>query len=289
MYHPLGGTFKYSIMQIISMPSPITDSVKQKVFLWIILLLLADTLILSIPFHLFFQNYYPLQLSKQVGGIFHGFLRISMCIFFMHKLSVLSQVNFHPFKVSSPQYLLIPFIFPMVLALPSILNIQSSDLLIDSLWITCLAILLMAMAEEILMRGIVLSLLLKKFGDGSFMKSVLISAALFSLMHLINLYRWNYANVLIQMIIAFYFGVFFGALMLKTKNLLYIGLIHGVVNIFFNLNEVLRKPSTPQYVDTWQEIAKAILTTAIIFSPLFIIGSVIVRRTQKVRKFQIRE
>ena len=250
------------------------------------MILLADTLILFIPFHLFFQNYYPLQLSKEIGGIFHGFLRISLCLFFMRKLSLLSQVKFHPFKVSAPQYLLIPFIFPMVLALPAMLNIQSRDLLIDSLWITCLAILLMAMAEEILIRGFVLSLLLKKFGEGSFMKSVLISAALFSLMHLINLYRWNFASVVIQMIIAFYFGVFFGALMLKTKNLLYIGLIHGVVNIFFNLNEVLRKPSTPKYVDSWQEILKAVLSMALIMSPLFIIGFLMIRRMQRLNKNQ---
>ena len=274
-------------MQLITMSSLISGSDKQKTFRWIFVILLADTLILSIPFHLFFHNYYPLQLSKEIGGIIHGIFRISLCIFLLQKLSLLSQVNFHPVKVSSPQYLLIPFVFPMVLALPSILNIHSSDLLIDSLWISCLAFLLMAMAEEVLMRGIVLSLLLKKFGTGSFMKSVLISAALFSLMHLINLYRWNFINVLIQMIVAFYFGVFFGALMLKTKNLFYLGLIHGLVNIFFNLDAILRKPSTTKYVDTWQDILKAILTTAIILCPLFIIGLIIVRKMQKAVKMKL--
>ena len=71
--------------------------------------------------------------------------------------------------------------------------------------------------------------------------------------------------------------------MLKTKNLLYLGLIHGMINIFFDLDAVLRKQVTPKYVDDWQGIIKSILTTAIILSPLLIIGIVIIKKMQAKR------
>jgi uncharacterized protein len=276
--------FKIYLMRIISLSTSSSQTEKQKIPVWILFILLADTLILCIPFHILFQKLYPLQQAKEIGGIIHGLIRIALCTVFLKKINMLGSVNFHPNKVSFPLYLLIPFIFPMVLAIPSLLKVHIHDFLIDSIWVSILSIILMALAEEFLIRGVVLSLLIKRLGERNLIKSVILSALLFSILHLINLYRWNMASVFIQMIIAFYFGVFFGALMLKTKNILFLGLIHGMINIFFNLDSVLRKPSIPKYVDTWQEIFKAILSMGIIMSPLFIIGFVIIRKMQRAQK-----
>ena len=147
--------------------------------------------------------------------------------------------------------------------------------------VACLSLFLMAAAEEFLIRGLILSAFLKKYGAQNMIRAVLVSAILFSVMHLVNLFRMNMAEVFIQMIIAFFFGVFFGALMMKTKNLFYLSIIHGIINICFSLDAVLRKTSVKKTVDSWQEILAAIGTTTLILSPLFIIGFLILRNMKK--------
>ena len=256
---------------------------KSRILSCITIVLLTDLLILCIPFHWAFKVFFAEKESKELAYIIQGSLRICLGIYFMNQLMLSARHRFNPFRVSSPLTLLIPFIYPMILTLPAILKIQASDLS-PALWLPCLAFLSMAMAEEVLIRGLVLSLLLKKFGEHAILRSVIISSLVFAFLHLVNLYRMNWIDVLIQVIISFSFGVFFGALMMKTKNLLYLGLNHGLINIFFNLDEVLRKPVTAKFVTDWQGILKAVVTTALVFSPLLIMGYVMMKKMEKRRR-----
>jgi uncharacterized protein len=264
-------------------------SVFDNVYVWLPLILIADLIILFIPFHLWLKDYFTFKTAKEIGGILQCGIRISLVIFFIKQLSLQRTFNFHSLKVSNPQFLLIPFVFPLLLAIPNFKGIGVNDFLFTSVLVTCFYILLMAAAEEFLMRGLVLSALLKKFGTQHLLKAVIISSLLFSLMHLINLYKDNLATVFVQLIFAFYFGVFFGAIMLKTRNLIFISFIHGIINICFDLDTVLNRTVQKKYAESWFEIFKSILTTSLILCPLFFIGYFIIRKMQKQEDNQLKQ
>lgn len=268
-------------MQLASKQTLLSQNFWKSVTLWLPAVLIADLVIVSLPLHYLFAKIYSLQTSKAIAYIIQSLFRITLAVFFAGKLGLLRYVNFHPLQIARPFYLLIPFVFPGVIIAPSLLSTHYSDFLSSSILITCLAYFFMALSEEVLIRGLVLSAFVKKFKEGNVIKAVLLSALVFSLMHLINLFKYNYVIVLTQLIIAFYFGVFFGALMIKTGNVLYLGLIHGLINIFFNVDEVLGRTTAKKYVEGWLEIVKSIITTALVLSPLLIIGLIILRKHRK--------
>ncbi len=72
--------------------------------------------------------------------------------------------------------------------------------------------------EEVAFRGIILTLLLKKYSEK---KSIIVSSIFFGLMHLFNLLSGtNIIIVIIQVIYATFFGIVFGYMFVKTKSLL---------------------------------------------------------------------
>lgn len=90
--------------------------------------------------------------------------------------------------------------------------------------------LIAATAEEIVFRGYIYNLF-KKYRY-SFIDSLLISSALFSIIHLVNIFRFEDVwAVLNQLIFAFSLGMLFGSIYALTKNLLLMCLLHFFMNI----------------------------------------------------------
>ncbi|TFG27860.1 MAG: CPBP family intramembrane metalloprotease [Promethearchaeota archaeon] len=82
--------------------------------------------------------------------------------------------------------------------------------------------------EEVMFRGIILTLLAKKYSEK---KSVIISSILFGLMHLFNLLSGgNIIITVIQVIYATFFGIVFGYLFIKTKSLLPCIITHYLID-----------------------------------------------------------
>lgn len=82
--------------------------------------------------------------------------------------------------------------------------------------------------EEVAFRGIILTLLLKKYSEK---KSIILSSLFFGLMHLFNLFSGtNIVIVIIQVIYATFFGIVFGYMFVKTKSLLPSIITHYLVD-----------------------------------------------------------
>ncbi len=100
-----------------------------------------------------------------------------------------------------------------------------------------------AVFEEILFRGIFVYNLKKKYDSP--VTIMLISALVFSLVHLTNIIGMDLMSLLIQLIMAFVAGVVFGAIYLKTEDLVSIIIAHFAIDvtsgIFYGGN------STPLY------------------------------------------
>jgi membrane protease YdiL (CAAX protease family) len=82
--------------------------------------------------------------------------------------------------------------------------------------------------EEVAFRGIILTLLMKKYSEK---KSIIVSSILFGLMHLFNLISGaNIIIVVIQVIYATFFGIVFGYMFVKTKSLLPCIITHYLID-----------------------------------------------------------
>ena len=141
--------------------------------------------------------------------------------------------------------------------------------------------MLKGMAEEYAFRGLLLSYLIKKLNPKkSLFKIICLSAIFFALMHMINISRYGIIDVINQVIAAFFFGVFFGSLLLRTNNLFILGIIHGLINFVFQFRAVVKNniPEERKYINTFSDVIVVILRYSLVFLPLFFIGFYLIRR-----------
>ena len=99
-------------------------------------------------------------------------------------------------------------------------------------------------------------------------------------MHVINITRYGIIDVINQVIASFFFGVFFGSLLLRTNNVFILGIIHGLINFVFQVRAIVKSniPEEPKYLYTFSDIIVAILRYSLVFLPLFFIGFYLIRR-----------
>lgn len=86
-----------------------------------------------------------------------------------------------------------------------------------------------AVFEEVLFRGIFISNLKKKFDSPTAI--VLISAIVFSLVHLTNMGGMDMASLLLQLIMALVVGIVFGAIYLYTEDLVSVIVAHFAIDV----------------------------------------------------------
>lgn len=104
----------------------------------------------------------------------------------------------------------------------------------DLIWLFLLKCLSVALMEELFFRALLLPFLREKFRKykGGFYLSVLLSAALFSLMHLINLfYGAPFGAIALQIGYTFLLGIMFGVMFCITKNVWLCVIVHTIFDI----------------------------------------------------------
>ncbi len=96
--------------------------------------------------------------------------------------------------------------------------------------IYCAAI---ALWEEFLCRGIILTNMLKKWGNSKrgLAKAVILSAFIFGGAHIITGVNGNWTNTGIQIVYASFMGLLFGAIYIKTKSLASTVVLHFILNL----------------------------------------------------------
>lgn len=123
-----------------------------------------------------------------------------------------------------------------------------------------------AVFEEILFRGIFISNLKKKFDSPTAI--VLISAVVFSLVHLTNIGGMDVISLLLQVIMALVAGVVLGAIYLYTEDLASVILAHFAIDVLGGI--FCGGETTPYYFF-------AILAALLIFETVY--GFLLVRKT----------
>ena len=96
--------------------------------------------------------------------------------------------------------------------------------------IYCVAI---ALWEEFLCRGVILTNMLKKCGNAKngIIKSVILSAFIFGAAHVITGFGGDWTNTTIQIVYASFMGLLFGVIYIKTKSLASTIVLHFILNL----------------------------------------------------------
>ncbi len=100
--------------------------------------------------------------------------------------------------------------------------------------------------EELLLRGVILNTMIGKYGTTKkgVYKAVIFSALLFGAAHMLNLLKTPNmpVTILIQVVYASFFGVYFGAIYLRSKNIWAVIFLHSILDLSEILFEVLIQP-----------------------------------------------
>jgi len=89
--------------------------------------------------------------------------------------------------------------------------------------------------EEVVFRGIILIFLLQRFSSTKkgIYKAMILSSALFGLIHLVNIFSGaNIGNTILQIGYSFLMGMMWAVVYLKTRNIWYSVLLHATYNFF---------------------------------------------------------
>jgi membrane protease YdiL (CAAX protease family) len=141
--------------------------------------------------------------------------------------------------------------------------------------------------EEILFRGVVLTVMLQKWGNNKkgIYQSVIISNLIFGLVHIINFFmgRYSLLAAIVQTGYAQFVGVFFAACLLRNNSIWPVIFLHAVFNMCGNLNEVASGGNFDfgrVFQPTWGDA----LSSIIIMLPILIYGLFILRKVQVVNQ-----
>ena len=262
------------------------SAVKLKAFLFnnslafIGTLVILNFIVIKIPFDKLFINFLTVENSKNISRMLHGIIITICSIICIKKLSLDKFAGIKLLHLNRPLLLLIPIVYPMCLGIQNLFELDNADTKIITIIITFLAVIAKGMAEEVAFRGLLQSYLIYRFsGRWSITKIIFITATVFALMHIINITEYEYVDIINQVIAAFFFGVFFGAMMLKINNVFALGILHGCINFVFMADSIGENAveDNATYVYSTQEILSVITRYAVIFSPVFFIGLILLR------------
>jgi len=208
-------------------------------------------------------------------------------ILFMRKLQVLDEGDFKFKNVGKG--LLLGWLFFVLMIIIVLTNFSNrSEYIIKPEPLFLLIVILFpfstGLLEEVVFRGVVLKILLRKMGGTKkgIINAFIISAALFAIVHSVHLIWTNPIEVVGDLLFAIAGGMFLGAVYLRTKTLIAPILLHGLNNLS---SSIFLAFTSPEYT-AGEATPEDVITMAIIIIPIIIAAFVLLR---KVRPEEIAE
>ena len=249
-----------------------------------VLVILVSGLLTEIPFNLIFESWLdapaPELLKVTIGHTLLGLVLVWLLV----KLGMLKDARFtHP-RDWRAVWLVWPFLLFTLLNLDGLI---SGQLEIDTSWpgLIILFIFLnlsIGFAEEVMARGVVLNLLLRKWGDSrrGVYGAVLASALLFGTAHIFNLITGHLQPLaaLTQIGYSIAFGVVFAACFLRNNSIWPVIIMHAAVDFAGGLRHISLGGS--DQIPAANNTIEAAITSLIISLPLLLYGLFILRKVE---------
>lgn len=138
-------------------------------------------------------------------------------------------------------------------------------------------------SEELVFRGLLQSIFIQANNGNKLFLSVLIPSIIFGAMHLGDFKTENAASELSQFLYAIFFGVCFGAILIRTNKLIPLAIMHGLIDFVFGFSKIMGSESQETNIeatDLSSEIINAI-ASCIVILPLLIVGILVLKKVQK--------
>ena len=146
-----------------------------------------------------------------------------------------------------------------------------------------LSMLLIGVLEEFLCRGIILNLMLEKWGHtrGGIRKAVLLSSFIFGVTHLANLlvYPNSILSTIAQVFYSSFIGIYFACIYMRCKNLYAVAILHAFWNACMLLINILYLPAALETLSPPVDagVLDALVST-VIFLPFALLGFFLIRK-----------
>ncbi|GGG31183.1 hypothetical protein GCM10011344_35140 [Dokdonia pacifica] len=195
---------------------------------------------------------------------------------FIRKYQLQSLAGIRTGKVQHMWLLL----YPLYLILINILFMD--EIPTDNLWMNILVLLIYCISigysEELSLRGFMQSYLIKAYGHSKkgIVFSVFGAAFIFGVLHLFKFDKGMYGEVS-QVFFALFIGVLFGALLLRTKRLYPLIIIHALIDFFAKLDG-MGIPKTATEVTPQSSSLMSALITTLIVAPCLVFGIIMLRK-----------
>lgn len=194
-----------------------------------IFLFLAGVFFLrKIPVDWFGSNVTPFLSAYESRALFWSVIISLICIFISIKKNLLKYGGFIEPRLRNFWMFLIPVLYPGLAFVSGFENSCFANLY--ALVISIFLILVLAYFEEIVFRGFIQGYILKNYPGKTYGQVCLLSAAIFSGVHLTNLQYGEVTGVLQQVVYAFFTGLLFSVLLIRTNSVWMLGLTHAVLN-----------------------------------------------------------
>ena len=252
-------------------------------FVIIVITLILFKGILKLPINTTILETFDLsiQQSDNISRLLKNLVIIILAIYAIKKLKLLelSGLSKH-LKLQNKFLVLIP-LYLVLIGVFSLLGTDLSSIAAFDFILLSLAMLSVGFVEEFIFRGILQSLLLKKYSQrkNGILISIFLPAALFGGIHLFGLDMSNIAASIGQVVYAFFIGATFGAILLKTNKIVPLAIIHGLIDLVFTINTLLDDGAVAGELGQ-QNIGQAVGTTLLVL-PLFIAGLFIIRKISR--------
>ncbi len=243
---------------------------KKRHLLFCLLLTICFVSVAKIPIRLLLESSALQEYAEELNVLIKVIIFLFATHLLARKYNLLQLGGFKRPLSKNYWLLLLPFLYPGVWPLSTI----SSDCIqnFPYLFVTMAMLILHALAEEVVFRGVIQGYLLKNNINKSFHFIALTTSILFALSHLINLKEGNLPSVLNQMVYAFFMGMLFSALLLRTNNVWLLGIVHGLMNFIFTMcSDTAGTDPDTQGTATLLESLVSMATLSLFFSPILLI------------------
>lgn len=187
--------------------------------------------------------------AKLISGIFMRSLIVAISLWIIKKLGFIKYNELeNGIEFTNLSALAIPSIFILFSLMSNSQTFLSTNPLVLLLFLA--SVLTVGFVEELVFRGTILPLFINYFREKKnvLFWSVFLTSSIFGIIHFINIFKEpeNILGITHQVFFAISIGVFFGGLMLKSKNIVIPSLFHGLVNFAFGAGEL--NPTSSQVV-----------------------------------------
>lgn len=247
-----------------------------------ILVMIVAAALTEIHFEDRLAPYWGIQSASYLTGIIEQGGVSILLVILIRQLGMLEEAGFTHLKPWKSLWAIWPiFVFSIINGGTSpfdgTLTIDTSQPVLIMLYVLLYASV--GFFEEILFRGVVLTLMLRKWGStrrGVYL-AVLVSSSIFGILHLVNLImgRRTLLSTAAQILYGTFFGVFFAACFLRNKTIWPVIFSHALFDLCGNFNAIAVGGVFGQVKETTPQEA---VVAGLVTLPLMLYGLFLLRK-----------